>query len=195
MLNQPQKPFQKRGRIIKVNPHFINNEIRAREIRLVGEEESKVISSTEALALSRERELDLVQISPTKEAVELGKTNDSQVPICRIVDYGKFLYEQKKKEKERKVSQGKSVTKTIKLGQNIGEHDMEFKKNNAIDFLKDGHKIKLELAFKGRGIVYKAQGEITLLKFSQMVAEYGKAESLPNMEGKKMFMTIAPKKK
>lgn len=115
-------------------------------------------------------------------------------PVCKIVDYGKFLYEQKKKQKELKSKSSKVVIKEIRLGPQTDDHDFNFKLNNGIKFLKEGSKLKIDLQFKGRMIVYKEQGESMLLKFAEALFEYGKPESMPKLEGKKMTMIISPKK-
>ena len=128
-------------------------------------------------------ELDLVEISPT-----------ANPPVCRIVDYKKFLYELKKKQKEIKAKTAKVVVKEIRMGPQTDEHDFNFKLKHALSFLKEGAKVKVEVFFRGRSIVYKDQGEIILLKFAQELMEYGKVEKLPLLEGKRMIMIIAPKK-
>lgn len=127
--------------------------------------------------------LDLVEISPT-----------ANPPVCKIIDYKKFLYEQKKKQKEIKAKTAKVVVKEIRLGPNTDEHDFNFKLNHAIKFLKDGAKVKLEVFFKGRTIIYKEKGEIILLRFAQELMEYGKVERMPKLEGKRMIMIMTPKK-
>ena len=128
-------------------------------------------------------ELDLVEISP-----------QANPPVCKIMDYQKFLYEQKKKQKEIKQKSAKIVIKEIRLGPQTDEHDFEFKVNHAIRFLKEGCKVKVDVFFKGRSIVYKDQGELILLKFAQAVEEYGKPEQMPKLEGKRMMIVINPKK-
>ena len=128
-------------------------------------------------------ELDLVEISPT-----------ANPPVCRIVDYKKFLYELKKKQKEIKAKTAKVVVKEIRMGPQTDEHDFNFKLKHALSFLKEGAKVKVEVFFRGRSIVYKDQGEIILLKFAQELMEFGKVEKLPLLEGKRMIMIIAPKK-
>ena len=128
-------------------------------------------------------ELDLVEISPT-----------ANPPVCRIVDYKKFLYELKKKQKEIKAKTAKVVVKEIRMGPQTDDHDFNFKLKHARSFLQEGAKVKVEVFFRGRSIVYKDQGEIILLKFAQELMEYGKVEKLPLLEGKRMIMIIAPKK-
>lgn len=127
--------------------------------------------------------LDLVEISPT-----------ANPPVCKIIDYQKFLYEQKKKQKEMKAKNVKIVVKEIRLGPQTDDHDFNFKLKHAIRFLQEGNKVKVEVFFRGRTIIYKDQGETQLLKFAEALLEYGKPEMLPKLEGKKMMMIIAPKK-
>lgn len=127
--------------------------------------------------------LDLVEISP-----------NANPPVCKIIDYKKFLYEQKKKQKEIKAKTAKVVVKEIRFGPNTDDHDFNFKLNHAIKFLKDGAKVKADVFFKGRSIVYKDQGEIILLRFADELSEYGKVEMMPKMEGKRMIIIISPKK-
>ena len=154
-------------------------------VRLVGENiEPGIFNLREALNLASGLELDLVEISPT--------ANPS---VCKIIDYKKFLYELKKKQKEIKAKTAKVTIKEIRLGPNIDDHDFNFKLNHAMKFLKDGDKVKVDVFFKGRSIVYKEQGEIVLLKFAQDLAEYGKPEHLPKLEGKRMIMIMTPVKK
>ncbi len=137
-----------------------------------------------ALDLAREQELDLVEISP--KAVP---------PVCKIIDYKKFLYEQKKREKALKSKATKVIVKEIRFGPQTDEHDYEFKKKHAIKFLKEGAKLKTFVFFKGRSIIFKDQGQILLLRLAQELEEYGKVEQMPRLEGKRMIMFIAPKKK
>ena len=134
--------------------------------------------------MARDMELDLVEIAPTAEP-----------PVCRIIDYKKFLYEQKKKQKELKQKAAKVVVKEIRFGPHTDDHDFNFKKNHAIKFLQDGAKVKAYVFFKGRSILFKEQGEILLLKFATELEEYGKPEQLPLLEGKRMIMILSPKKK
>jgi len=133
--------------------------------------------------MAEEAGLDLVEIAPTADP-----------PVCKIADYKKFLYEQKKKQKELKSKASKVIVKEIRFGPHTDEHDFNFKKNHAIKFLKEGAKVKAYVFFKGRSILFKEQGEILLLKFAQEVEEWGKAEQLPVLEGKKMLMMISPRK-
>ena len=138
----------------------------------------------DAIDKANELELDLVEISPT-----------ANPPVCRIIDYKKFLYEQKKKQKEIKAKTAKVVVKEIRLGPNTDDHDFNFKLKHAIKFLEDGAKVKVDVFFRGRSIIYKDKGEIILLKFAQALEEIGKVERLPKLEGKRMIMIITPKKK
>lgn len=137
----------------------------------------------DAVRLAEEMGLDLVEISPT-----------ANPPVCKIVDYKKFLYERKKKQKEIKAKSAKVVVKEIRLGPNIDDHDFNFKLKHAIKFLEEGAKVKVDVFFKGRTIIYKEKGEYVLLKFAADLEEYGKVEQLPRLEGKRMIMVIAPKK-
>ena len=136
-----------------------------------------------ALQKANELELDLVEISPK-----------AQPPVCKIIDYKKFLYEQKKREKALKSKASKVVVKEIRFGPQTDDHDYEFKKKHAEKFLKDGAKLKAFVFFKGRSIVFKEQGQILLLRLAQDLEEYGKVEQMPKLEGKRMIMFIAPKK-
>lgn len=133
--------------------------------------------------MADEQGLDLVEISPS-----------ANPPVCKIIDYKKFLYDKKKKEKEIKAKSAKVVVKEIRLGPNIDDHDFNFKLKHAQKFLNDGAKVKVDVFFKGRTIVYKEKGEFVLLKFAQELADIGKVEQLPKMEGKRMIMIVAPKK-
>lgn len=174
-----------RGRRIVEPEHRINERIQATEVRLVGENvEQGVFSRSEALRLAQEQEVDLVEISP-----------NAVPPVCRLIDYKKFLYDQKKKQKEMKAKQVNVTVKEIRFGPNTDDHDFDFKLKHAISFLKEGSKVRAHVFFKGRSIVFKERGEILLLKFVQELAEYGVPEQLPKLEGKKMFVVINPKKK
>ena len=143
-----------------------------------------VYALSKALELADEQELDLVEISP-----------NATPPVCKIIDYKKFVYEQKKREKVMKSKATKVIIKEIRFGPNTDDHDYEFKKKHAEKFLKDGAKLKAYVFFKGRSIIYKDQGEILLLKLAQELEELGKVEQMPKLEGKRMIMFIAPKKK
>ncbi len=170
--------------MIKEDPHRINEKITAQEVRLVGDNiEVGVYRLNKALSFAKEMELDLVEISP--------KANP---PVCKILEYKKFLYEQKKREKALKSKATKVTIKEIRFGPQTDEHDYEFKKKHAIKFLSEGAKLKAFVFFKGRSIVFKEQGQILLLRLAQDLEEYGKVEQLPKLEGKRMIMFIAPKK-
>ncbi|PKA81930.1 translation initiation factor 3 (bIF-3) [Ulvibacter sp. MAR_2010_11] len=171
--------------MIKEDQHNINRRIRAEEVRLVGENvEIGVYPIKRALEIADEQELDLVEISP-----------NASPPVCKVMDYKKFVYEQKKREKAMKSKATKVIIKEIRFGPNTDDHDYEFKKKHAEKFLKDGAKLKAYVFFKGRSIIYKDQGEILLLKLAQELEDYGKVEQMPKLEGKRMIMFIAPKKK
>jgi translation initiation factor IF-3 len=153
-------------------------------VRVVGDNVTPgIYNLREALNISEALGLDLVEISPT-----------ANPPVCKVIDYKKFLYELKKKQKEIKAKTAKIIVKEIRLGPNTDEHDFNFKLNHAIKFLKDGAKVKVDVFFKGRSIIYKEQGELMLLKFAQSIVDYGKIEQMPQLEGKRMIMIIAPKK-
>ncbi len=153
-------------------------------MRVVGENvDNDIHNIKEALKMADDQGLDLVEISPS-----------ANPPVCKIIDYKKFLYDKKKKEKEIKAKSAKVVVKEIRLGPNIDDHDFNFKLKHAQKFLNDGAKVKVDVFFKGRTIVYKEKGEFVLLKFAQELADLGKVEQLPKMEGKRMIMIIAPKK-
>lgn len=154
-------------------------------MRLVGDNvEIGVYPIRKAIDIAREQELDLVEISP--KAVP---------PVCKVIDYKKFLYEQKKREKALKSKATKVVVKEIRFGPQTDEHDYEFKKKHAVKFLQEGAKLKAFVFFKGRSIIFKDQGQILLLRLAQELEEYGKVEQMPKLEGKRMIMFIAPKKK
>lgn len=150
----------------------------------MGEGEPQVLSTSDALKIAREEGLDLVMISEKADP-----------PVCKILDYKKFLYDQKKKQKEIKNNAQKVVVKEIRFGPNTDEHDFEFKKKHAIKFLEEGSKIKSYVFFKGRSILFKDKGEILLLRLATEVEELGIVESMPKLEGKRMIMMLAPKKK
>ncbi len=172
-------------RVEKKDLHRINNAIRVPEVRLVGENvELGVYKTSQALQMAEQQELDLVEISP-----------NAAPPVCKIIDYKKFLYEQKKRDKMLKAKSTQITVKEIRFGPQTDEHDYEFKKKNAVKFLKEGSKLKAFVFFKGRSIIYKDQGQILLLRLAQDLEEFGKVESMPVLEGKRMTMFIAPKKK
>ena len=168
----------------KKQQYRINEQIRVHEVRIVGEDiESSVMSTRDALRLAEDKGVDLVEISP-----------NAQPPVCRLIDYSKFLYQQKKKAKELKAKQVKVEVKEIRFGPQTGEADYAFKLKHAQEFLNDGNKVKAYVFFKGRSIVFKEQGEVLLLRFANDLEELAKVESMPSLEGKKMFLTLAPKK-
>ncbi|UPK67062.1 translation initiation factor IF-3 [Chitinophaga filiformis] len=163
--------------------HRTNRMIRVPEVRLVGENiEVGVYRTEEALRMAEEQGLDLVEISP-----------NAVPPVCRIIDYNKFLYEKKKKEKEMKAKAHKSEVKEIRFTPNTDDHDFDFKAKHAEKFLKDGNKVKTYVQFKGRAIMFKERGELILLKFAERLAEVGALEGMPTMEGKRMIAIFAPK--
>lgn len=175
----PRKPIEK-----KEDPHRINQRITAPIVRVVGEGiEAVIVPIREALAIAESKNLDLVEISPT-----------ANPPVCRVLDYKKFLFEQKKKQKEIKAKSAKVVVKEIRLGPNTDDHDFDFKLKHARSFLEEGSKVRVDVLFRGRSIVYKDKGELILLKFAQALEDVGKVENLPKLEGKRMMMMIAPKK-
>ncbi len=179
--------LQNRGRRpVKENPNRINDEITVPMVRVVGDnvEPNLVIPTAKALAMADEMELDLVEISPNAEP-----------PVCRIVDYQKFLYQQKKKQKEIKAKQTKVVIKEIRFGPQTDDHDYNFKLRHAENFIKEGAKVKAYVFFRGRSIVFKEQGEILLLRFATDLESVAKVEVMPTLEGKKMNMILAPKPK
>ena len=176
------KPGYK-GPVVSKDEHNINDYITATHVRLVGENiEPGVFSIGEAIRLAEAEGLDLVEISPNADP-----------PVCRIVDYSKFKYEQKKKQKEIKAKAQKTVIKDIRFGPNTDDHDFEFKLKHAQNFLKEGSKVRSYVHFVGRTIVYKERGEILLLKFAQALEEYARVEQMPALEGKRMFLLLAPK--
>lgn len=153
-------------------------------VRVVGDGmEPTIMNTKDALTMAYNDGLDLVMISPS-----------ANPPVCKIIEYQKYVYEQKKKEKERKANSTKVVIKEIRLSPQTDDHDFEFKLNHAKRFLSEGNKVKVDVFFRGRSIVYKEQGEAQLLKFAESLLEYGKPEVMPRLEGKRMLMIIAPKK-
>ncbi|BAG83366.1 MAG: translation initiation factor IF-3 [Candidatus Azobacteroides pseudotrichonymphae] len=162
----------------------INEEIRSEEVRVVGNNvEQRIYPISEALRMAGELELDLIEISPT-----------AVPPVCKIFDYQKFIFQQKKHQKEQKVKLSKIVVKEIRFGPQTDEHDYSFKLKHAKSFLEEGNKVKAYVFFRGRSILFKEQGEILLLRFANDLEDYGKVEQLPILEGKKMIITLAPKK-
>ena len=184
--NQNQANRQNGRRPEKENPHRINDEITAPQVRVVGDnvEPNLVLPIREAIKLADEMELDLIEISPKAEP-----------PVCRIADYQKFLYQQKKKAKEIKAKQTKVVIKEIRFGPQTDDHDYNFKLKHAENFIKEGAKVKASVFFRGRSIVFKEQGEILLLRFATDLEEIAKVEMMPKLDGKKMNMILAPKGK
>ncbi len=168
------------------NSARINEEITAPRVRLVGDNipEQGIYSISDALRIADELELDLVEVSAKADP-----------PVCRVIDYQKFLYQQKRKAKEMKANASKVVIKEIRFGPNTDEHDFQFKLNHAKSFLQEGAKVKSYVFFKGRSIMFSEQGEKLLLRFAVELEEYGQAEQMPKLEGKRMIMMIAPKKK
>ena len=176
---------QRKGDKNAKDPYMINEQIRAREVRLVGDNvETGVYSISEALKIADEQGLDLIEISPNAEP-----------PVCKILDYQKFLYQQKKRLKEQKAKSTKVVVKEIRFGPQTDDHDYNFKLKHAVGFLKEGAKVKAYVFFKGRSILFKEQGEVLLLRFANDLEQYGKVEQMPVLEGKRMILMITPKKK
>lgn len=165
------------------NQYRINEAIRSSEVRVVTEGGAEVMPTYKALDLARRQDVDLVEISP-----------NAQPPVCRLIDYSKFLYQQKKKQKEMKAKQVKVEVKEIRFGPQTDDHDYNFKMKHAIEFLKAGNKVRAYVFFRGRSILFKEQGEVLLLRFADDLEEYAKVESLPSLEGKKMFLYLSPKK-
>ena len=161
----------------------VNEQIRVREVRIVGENGSTVMPTKEALDMARQQGVDLVEISP-----------NANPPVCRLIDYSKFLYQQKKRAKEMKAKQVKVEVKEIRFGPQTDEHDYQFKLKHAKEFLEEGNKVRAYVFFRGRSILFKEQGEVLLLRFANDLEEVGKVESMPSLEGKKMFLYLAPKK-
>lgn len=166
------------------NQYRINEQIRANEVRIVGDDvESMVLPLSKALDLAEDKGLDLVEISPT-----------ANPPVCRLIEYSKFLYQLKKRQKEQKAKQVKIDVKEIRFGPQTDDHDYNFKLKHAISFLQDGDKVKAYVFFKGRSILFKEQGEILLLRFAKDLEEYGKLDMMPVLEGKRMTIMVSPKK-
>ena len=161
------------------NQYRINEQIRVREVRIVGEDGSEVVPTRKALDMARQNGVDLVEISP-----------NAQPPVCRLIDYSKFLYHQK----EMKQKQVKVEVKEIRFGPQTDEHDYQFKLKHAREFLNEGNKVRAYVFFRGRSILFKEQGEVLLLRFANDLEEFGKVEQMPKLEGKKMFLYLAPKK-
>ena len=165
------------------NQYRVNEQIHVREVRVVSEDGSEVMPTRKAMDLARQQGVDLVEISP-----------NAQPPVCRLIDYSKFLYQQKKRQKEMKQKQVKVEVKEIRFGPQTDEHDYQFKLKHAQEFLLEGNKVRAYVFFRGRSILFKEQGEVLLLRFANDLEEYGKVESMTALEGKKMFLYLAPKK-
>lgn len=176
----PQKPRRDQNK----PQHCINEQIRCREVRIVGDDiESEVLPTRQAIQLAQQKGVDLVEISP-----------NAVPPVCRLINYSKFLYQQKKRQKELKAKQVKIEVKEIRFGPQTDEHDYNFKLKHAKEFLSEGDKVKAYVFFRGRSILFKEQGEVLLLRFANDLEEYGKVEQMPVLEGKRMILFIAPKK-
>ncbi|MEQ8715507.1 MAG: translation initiation factor IF-3 [Cyclobacteriaceae bacterium] len=181
MSKQRYQGFKRRGRVEE--PYRVNERITAPKVRVVGDlVKVDVYPVEQAIKLAKEQSLDLVEISPKADP-----------PVCKIIDYSKFKYEQKKKQKEIKAKAQKTVVKEIRFGPNTDDHDFNFKLNHAQKFLQEGAKVKAYVHFVGRTIVFKERGEILLLKFAQALEELAKVEQLPRLEGKRMILMLAPK--
>ena len=165
------------------NQYRVNEQIRVREVRIVGEDGSEEVPTRKALDMAHQKGVDLVEISP-----------NAQPPVCRLIDYSKFLYQQKKHQKEMKQKQVKVDVKEIRFGPQTDEHDYQFKLKHAREFLNEGNKVRAYVFFRGRSILFKEQGEVLLLRFANDLEEFGKVEQMPKLEGKKMFLYLAPKK-
>ncbi len=162
----------------------INERIRVREVRLVGDNvEQGVYPTSQALRIAEDQGLDLVEISP-----------NAAPPVCRVIDYQKFLYQQKKRQKEQKAKSVKVVVKEIRFGPQTDDHDYDFKLKHAKGFLEEGAKVKAYVFFKGRSILFKEQGEVLLLRFANDLEDYGRVEQMPVLEGKRMIIMLSPKK-
>lgn len=179
-----RRPY--RGRVVKEDPHRINDRITGvHEVRVVGENvEPGIYPIREALQMAEDQGLDLVEI-----------TAQADPPVCRIIEYKKFLYDLKKKQKEIKAKQATVEMKEIRFGPNTDEHDLNFKLKHARKFIEEGHKVKAFVFFRGRTIVFKERGEILLLKFAQELEDIAIVEQMPKLEGKRMIMFVIPKKK
>ncbi len=165
------------------NQYRVNEQIRVREVRIVSDGGSEVVPTRQALDMAHQQGVDLVEISP-----------NAQPPVCRLIDYSKFLYQQKKHAKEMKAKQVKVEVKEIRFGPQTDDHDYNFKLKHAKEFLEEGNKVRAYVFFRGRSILFKEQGEVLLLRFANDLEEFAKVEQLPRLEGKKMFLFLAPKK-
>ena len=185
IIQRPFNPRFGRAPFKKEAEHKINEKIRAIEVRIVGDNVTPGVYTTkQGIDMALEQGLDLVEISP-----------NAVPPVCKIVDYNKFLYEKKKKEKEIKAHSKKVEVKEIRFTPNTDEHDVEFKAKHAEAFLQDGNKVRTYVMFRGRAIVFKERGELLLLQFAERLKDFGTVEQLPTLEGKRMFMTLASKSK
>jgi len=181
--NRPKGFFKGRFQPQKEAEHRINQFIRVPQVRLVGENvEQGIYATQEALKMAQDMELDLVEISPKVDP-----------PVCRIIDYNKFLYDKKKKDKELKAKSKATEIKEIRFTPNTDEHDFDFKAKHAEGFLKEGNKVKAYVQFKGRAIQFQDRGQLLLLKFAERLADFGTLENLPKLEGRRMLAMIAPK--
>lgn len=180
---QPRGSFNPRFRREQQQEHRTNQMIRVPQVRLVGDNvEVGVYSTQEAQRIAQDQGLDLVEISPQADP-----------PVCKIIDYNKFLYEKKRKEKEMKSKSKSAEVKEIRFTPGTDDHDFDFKSKHAESFLKEGNKVKAYVQFKGRAIMFKERGELLLLKFAERLADFGQPEALPKMEGKRMLIIFAPK--
>lgn len=181
--SRPRGGFNPRFKKEQQQEHRTNQMIRIPQVRLVGENlEPGIYSTQEAQKIADQQGLDLVEISPNAEP-----------PVCKVMDYNKFLYEKKKREKDMKAKSKVSEVKEIRFTPNTDEHDFTFKSKHAENFLKDGNKVKAYVQFKGRAIMFKERGELLLLKFAERLVDVGTLESMPKLEGKRMFAIFAPK--
>ena len=179
----PRGAFNPRFKKEQQQEHKTNHMIRVPQVRLVGENvEVGVYPTIEAQRMANDQGLDLVEISPQADP-----------PVCKVIDYNKFLYEKKKKEKEMKAKSKVSEVKEIRFTPNTDDHDFDFKSKHAENFLKDGNKVKAYVQFKGRAIMFKERGELLLLKFAERLVDVGTLESMPKLEGKRMFAIFAPR--
>jgi translation initiation factor IF-3 len=180
---QPRGAFNPRFKREQQQEHRTNQMIRVPQVRLVGDNvEVGVYPTQDALRMAQDQQLDLVEISPQADP-----------PVCKIIDYNKFLYEKKRKEKEMKAKSKSAEVKEIRFTPGTDDHDFDFKSKHAESFLKEGNKVKAYVQFKGRAIMFKERGELLLLKFAERLAEVGQPEALPKMEGKRMLIIFAPK--
>jgi translation initiation factor IF-3 len=179
----PRGAFNPRFKKEQQQEHRTNHMIKVPNVRLVGENiEVGIYSTAEAQRIANEQGLDLVEISPQADP-----------PVCKVIDYNKFLYEKKRREKDMKAKSKVSEVKEIRFTPNTDDHDFDFKSKHALNFLKDGNKVKAYVQFKGRAIMFKERGELLLLKFAERLVDVGTLESMPKLEGKRMFAIFAPK--